>query len=87
MFVRIPNFIQHMSRWSGDDRKRLEAWIAGNHYRAAYLIHTVPIKPNTLERILKGYHDPGALMTARLRDILERFPRGERLPHPESLVS
>ena len=83
----MRNDIQKMAPWSGDDRRKLAAWIGGNQYRSAFLIHTVPIKPNTLERILKGYHDPGGLLSARLRDMIERYPHGHALPHPAGLVS
>lgn len=81
------NQIKNMSPWSGEDRKKLSLWIGGNQYRSAFLIHTTPIAPNTLERILKGYHDPGSLLAARLRDIIERYPQGSTLPHPMGLVS
>lgn len=83
---RVQNHIQNMAPWDGQDRKRLAAWIGGNQYRSAFLIHTVPIKPNTLERILRGYHDPGSLLSARLRDLIERYPSGSALPHPAGLI-
>ena len=72
--------------WGKEDRDALRLWIGGNFYRAAFLIHHAPMKANTLDRILRGYHDPGALLTARLRDILERYPSGGALPHNSQLL-
>lgn len=73
--------------WGSDDRAKLKEWIGSNFYRAAFLVHSVPLKQNTLERIVRGYHDPGTLLAARIRDILERYPRGTALPHQTGLLA
>ena len=72
--------------WGKSDREKLAHWLSGNAYRAAFLVHAAPVKANTLERILRGYHDPGALLAARIRDLLERYPRGTPLPHAQALI-
>lgn len=73
--------------WSSQDRKRLQDWIDSNQYRAAFLCHVVPLKPNTLDRILRGYHDPSGLLRQRIRDVLDRYAKGQPLPHPQNLIS
>lgn len=75
-----------MRRWDGEDRRKLSEWVGGNAYRLAFLVHTAPIRQNTLERIVRGYHDPGPLLAARLRDLLEKHPRGAALPHEPALL-
>lgn len=75
------------SQWGSEDRARLKDWLGENSYRAAFLIHAVPLKQNTLERIVRGYHDPGTLLAARIRDIVERYPRGAALPHQAGLLA
>lgn len=76
-----------MIAWGSEDRARLKDWLGENSYRAAFLIHAVPLKQNTLERIVRGYHDPGTLLAARIRDIVERYPRGTALPHQAGLLA
>lgn len=74
------------SAWDSDDRKKLQEWIGENHYRAAFLLHTVPLKPLTLERIKNGCHDPKGLLRQRLRDVISQHPGGS-LPHDMGLLS
>jgi hypothetical protein len=73
--------------WGAADRENLRTWLGVNAYRMAFLVHTCPTTQNTLERISRGYHDPGALLGARLRDLLEKYPRGQGLPHDPGLLS
>lgn len=72
--------------WDGKDRKALQEWTGGSVYRLAFLCHVVPVKLGTLERIIRGYHDPSGLLAQRLREMIARFPKGTKLPHPERLL-
>ena len=72
--------------WGKVDREALDAWLGANTYRLAYLVHEAPVSLQTLLRIRKGHHDPGALLSARLRSMLAELKSGKRPAHDPGLL-
>lgn len=72
--------------WGKSDREALDAFLGSNAYRLAFLVHETPVSLQTLLRVWKGHHDPGALLSARLRSMLADLKAGKRLPHDPGLL-
>lgn len=72
--------------WGTKEIESIQKFVDGNAYRFAFLVHEVPVKPTTLQKIIGGYHEPKGPLKFRLLDLVNRYPKKTKLPHNDFLI-